>query len=139
MASYAVTKNVNLIANEDLRGHVYKLLKFEADAGIAKVVRAISPIQTSIGVLAENPNPDIDTTGMSVPVAILSGVVPMVAASAITAGNLIIAAAGGKVAGTTSIGTLAADTMAVGVALQDAQAGDIFDVLAMPMTSATET
>jgi hypothetical protein len=133
--SYESSVNINFIAGEDLRNDAYKLLTLTNSGGIAKVIKATAATQVCVGVLAENPNPDVDTTGYGVPVTLLVGRVPMKAASPITAGNLVIAAAGGTVAGAAGISALSADVMSVGVALESAIAGDIFDVVAMPLVS----
>lgn len=134
--SYESTTAVNLIAGEDLRGDVFELLKFENDAGVAKVVKTTAVTDTAIGVLGENPRSDATTDGQTVPVVLLGGVVMMKAGAAITAGNLVIPhTTAGTVSGVANSGALPVDCMAVGVALRTAAVGDIFDVLALPIAA----
>lgn len=136
MASSQNTKVVNLIAGEDLRSDVYEILQIEDDSDVGKVIKATAVGNTVIGVLAENPRTDVSTDGYSVPVALLQGVVKMKAGAAITAGQLIVPdATAGRVAGVANAGALAADSMAIGVALVSAADGDIFEVLAMPIAA----
>lgn len=142
MASYQNVKAVNLIAGEDLRSDVYEVLQMENDGGVAKVIKATAVTDTIVGILAENPDPDASTDGKAVPVVLLAagGVAKVKAGAAITAGQLVVAdATAGRVAGVNDIAALVANSMAIGVALQSAADGDIFEVLLQPMTSATET
>lgn len=138
--SYESVTTVNMIAGEDLRGDVFELLTVENDGGIAKVVKTTGPTQTAIGVLAENPRSDASTDGLGVPVTLLSGKTMMKAGGNITAGQLLVADTdAGRVVGVANVAALAADTMAVGIALESAVDGDVFSALGMPLTSATET
>ena len=134
MAAYQANITVNLIAGEDLRSDLYEILQFEDDSNVAKVIKATAVTDTVIGVLAENPSADATTDGNSVPVTLLQGVVKMKAGATITAGQLIVPdTTAGRVAGVANSGALAADSMAIGVALQSAVDGDIFEVFAMPI------
>lgn len=138
--SYESVTTVNMIAGEDLRGDVFELLTVENDGGIAKVVKTTGPTQTAIGVLAENPRTDASTDGLGVPVTLLFGKTMMKAGGNITAGQLLVADTdAGRVVGIANVAALAADTMAVGIALESAVDGDVFSALGMPLTSATET
>lgn len=140
--SYESTKAVNLIAGEDLRGDVFELLALENDGGVAKVIKATGPTVTAVGILAEEPRSDATTDGETVPVVLIAagGKAMVKAGASITAGQLVIAdSTAGRVAGVANIAALAADTMAIGIALESAADGDIFEVLLQPMTSATET
>ncbi|UFK26763.1 hypothetical protein [Roseobacter phage RDJL6] len=140
--SYESTRAVTLIAGEDLRGDVFELLQFENDGGTAKVIKATAVTDTAIGILAEEPDAAATTDGQAVSVVMLAGGGrAMVKAGAnITAGQLVVAdATAGRVAGVADIAALVADSMAIGVALESAVDGDIFEVLLQPMTSATET
>ncbi|ADK73474.1 hypothetical protein RDJLphi1_gp73 [Roseobacter phage RDJL Phi 1] len=140
--SYESTQAVTLIAGEDLRGDVYELLQFENDGGVAKVIKVTAVTDTAIGILAEEPDAAATTDGQAVSVVMLgSGGRAMVKAGAtITAGQLVVAdATAGRVAGVADIAALVADSMAIGVALESAVDGDIFEVLLQPISSATET
>lgn len=140
--SYEATRAVNMIAGEDLRGGVFELLTIENDGGVAKVIKTTAPTDVAVGILAENPRSDATTDGENVPVVMLNGggMCSMKAGGTITAGQLLVADTdAGRVVGVADIAALAADTMAVGIALESAVDGDIFNVLLQPMTSATET
>lgn len=136
MASAQSTTAVNMIAGEDLRGDVYELLQVENDGDVGKVIKTTAVTNTPIGVLAEEPRTDATTDGETVPVVLLQGVVKMKAGATITAGQLIVPdVTAGRVAGVANVGALAADSMAVGVAMESAVDGDIFEVLAMPIAA----
>jgi hypothetical protein len=139
--AYQKIETVSLTAGADLRTPgLYSLLTIENDGGVAKVIAATAPTQTPIGILAEQPDAGLSTDGLVVPVAMLKGIVPMRAGGTITAGNLIVAhTVAGRVVGVANVAALAADTIAVGVAMTSAVDGDVFDVFAQIMTSATET
>ena len=142
MASTQNGKAVNLIAGEDLRGDVYELLQVENDAGVGKVIKTTAVTNSPIGVLAEEPRTDVTTDGESVPVALIAagGVLKMKAGATITAGQLIVPdVTAGRVAGVANQAALVADSTAIGIALESAVDGDIFEVLVQPMTSSTET
>lgn len=136
MAVYENVELVTLIAGEDLRGDLYEILQFENDSNVAKVIKATAVTNTVIGVLAEEPRSDVSTDGYSVSVALLKGIVKVKAGAAITAGQLIVPdTTTGRVAGVANVGALAADSMAIGVALVSAADGDIFSMLAMPIAA----
>lgn len=136
MASSQSTKAVNLIAGEDLRGDLYELLYVEDDADVGKVIKTTAVTQTAIGILAEEPRTDVTTDGLIVPVALLEGVVQIKAGGTVTAGNLLVPdVTPGRVIGVAGAGALAVDSMAVGVALESAVDGDIFEMLAMPIAA----
>lgn len=144
--SYESTQAVTLIAGEDLRlasaGGVFSLLKFENDGGIAKVVKVTAVTDVAIGVLAEEPRTDVTTDGQAVSVVMLAsgGRGMMKAGATITAGQLVVSdTTAGRVAGVADIAAMVADSMSVGIALESAVDGDIFEVYLQPMTSATET
>lgn len=138
--SYESTRAVTLIAGEDLRTEgVYSLLKFENDGGTAKVVKVTAVTDTAIGILAEGPYSDASTDGLAVSVVMLAsgGRAMMQAGGAVTAGQLVVSDTdAGKVVGVADIDALAANSMAVGVALESAVDGDIFEVYLQPMTAA---
>ena len=135
MANYQSCKTVSLVAGEDLRGDVYEALTVNDVGRAVKTSAATSHI---VGALAENPASDRDTTGLTVPVAIIGGggVLKMKAGAAITAGQLIVPdAIAGRVAGVANMAGLAADQMAIGVALEAASDGDVFSVLAQTIAA----
>ena len=136
MASFESTVAVNLIAGEDLRGDVFEILQIEDDGGVGKVIKATAVTNTVIGILAENPRTDLTTDCLSVPVVLLQGKVAVKAGGAVAAGDLIVPdATAGRVIGVTGVGALAADSMAIGIALESAVDGDIFNMLAMPIAA----
>lgn len=136
MSSYESAKAVTLTAGEDLRGDLYELLQFENDGGVAKVIKTTAVANTAIGILAEEPRTDVSTDGLGVTVMLLDGIVPMKAGGSVTAGQLIVPDTdAGRVVGVANAGALAADSMAVGVALESASDGEIFQVLAMPIAA----
>ncbi len=133
MASTQNAKAVNLIAGQDLRGDFGEILQIEDDNDVGKVIKATAVANTVIGVLAEEPRTDATTDGETVSVALIAsgGVIKMKAGATITAGQLIVPdTTAGRVAGVASAAALAADSMAIGVALESAVDGDIFEVLA---------
>jgi len=136
--SYESTRAVTLIAGEDLRSDIYELLQFENDGGVAKVIKTTAVTDTPIGILAENPRSDVTTDGEAVAVVMIGAVgrAMLKAGATITAGQLIVPdTTAGRVAGVANVGALAADSMAVGVALESAVDGDIFEVLIMPIAA----
>ena len=136
MASAQSTKTVSMIAGEDLRNNVYEILQVENDLGTGKVIKATAVTNTVIGVLAEDPDGTATTDGETVPVVLLEGVVKMKAGAVITAAQLIVPdVTPGRVAGVANVGALAADSMAIGIALESAADGDIFEVLAMSIAA----
>ena len=141
MSSTENTKSVNLIAGEDLRGDLYEALTIENDGGVGKVIKATATNQVIVGVLGEEPRSDATTDGENVPVVLLQGVILCKAGAAITASDLVIldATAGRVASGGANVGALAADVFCIGTALESAVDGDVFRVLAQPISSATET
>lgn len=136
MASFENAEAVNMIAGEDLRNDVYEILQVENDSGVGKVIKATGVTNTVVGILAENPDSDQTTDGLTVPVVLLKGVVNVKAGATITAGQLIVPdTTAGRVAGVANVGALAVDSMAIGVALESAVDGDIFAILAMPIAA----
>ncbi len=136
MASEQSTRAVSMIAGQDLRGDLHEILQIEDDSGVGKVIKATAVANTVIGVLAENPDGAATTDGETVPVILLHGVVKMKAGATITAGQLIVPdATAGRVAGVANAAALAADSMAIGVAMESAVDGDIFEVLSMPIAA----
>ncbi len=134
MASTQNGKAVNLIAGQDLRGDFAEILQIEDDSNVGKVIKATAVANTVIGVLAEEPRTDATTDGEVVPVALIAagGVLKMKAGATITAGQIIVPdTTAGRVAGVANAAALAADSMGIGVALESAVDGDIFEVLAM--------
>lgn len=138
MASMQNGKAVNLIAGEDLRGDVFEILQVENDGGVGKVIKATAVANTVVGILAEDPDSTATTDGETVPVALIAagGVLKVKAGATITAGQLLVPdTTAGRVAGVASAAALAADSMAIGIALESAVDGDIFEMLAMPIAA----
>lgn len=135
MASFEAAESVTLLAGSDFTGDIYKLARMSTS--VARTADLATELtDTIIGVIGEEV-----TAGEECPIIMLKGIVKMVAGAAVTVGELVIPhSTDGTVEGATNIGALLADTMAVGIAVTAAaNAGDIFEVLAMPLTSATET
>jgi hypothetical protein len=126
--SYESTKAVNLPAGEDLRNNVFHLVKLVNSSGKAVVQKTTAATDLGIGIVAEEPRKDVATTGENVPVMMLDGArVMMRAAGTITAGQFVVpSTTAGRVNGVTA---LVASQIAVGIALESAVAGDIFEVL----------
>ncbi len=140
MASTQSTTAVNLIAGEDLRGDFAELLKIEDDSDVGKVIKTTAVTDSPVGILAEDPDSEATTDGVRVPVVLLQGVVKVKAGAAITAGQLIVPdTTAGRVAGIANQAALVADSTAIGIALESAADGEIFEMLAQVMTSSTET
>jgi hypothetical protein len=136
MASFESTVAVNLIAGEDLRGDVFEILQIEDDGDVGKVIKATAVTNTVIGILAEEPRTDLTTDGLTVPVVLLQGKVAVKAGGTVTAGQLVVPdATAGRVIGVANVGALAVDSMAIGIALESAVDGDIFNMLAMPIAA----
>lgn len=138
MASTQNVKTVNLIAGEDLRDAFGSILYVEDDSDVGKVIKTTAVTQSPVGVLAENPNPDATTDGLTVPVALFGGggVFKVLAGGAVTAGELLVAdTTAGRVIGVADQDTLAANATAIGIALESAVDGDIFEMVAQVMTS----
>lgn len=136
MASFQSTVAVNMIAGEDLRGDIFEILQIEDDSNVGKVIKATAVANTVIGILAEDPDSEATTDGVTVPVILLQGIVKVKAGATITAGQLIVPdTTAGRVAGVANAAALAADSMAIGVALQSAVDGDIFEMLAQPIAA----
>ncbi len=128
-------KQVFLPAGEDLTGDVAEALTVNASGQVVKISAATDVI---VGALAEEPS--AATVGTNVKVTLVGGggKLEMKAGAAITTGNLIVASAtSGRVAGVADIAALAANQMAVGIALEAATAGDVFEVLAMTIAGPT--
>ena len=135
MANYQFCKVVSLAAGEDLTGSYAEALTVDASG---RVVKTASATDVIVGALASEPA--TSTTGAAVAVALIGGggVLKMRAAANIAAGALIIpSATGGRVEGAADIATLAENQMAVGIGLESASDGDIFEVLAMTIAGPT--
>jgi hypothetical protein len=136
MAISEATVAVNMVAGEDLRGDVYEILQVENDGGIGKVIKATAVTDTVVGILGEDPDGTATTDGEMVPVVMLQGIVKVKAGATITAGQLIVPdVTAGRVAGIANVGTLAVDSMAIGVALESAVDGDIFEMFAQTIAA----
>ena len=130
MANYQCCKVVSLAAGEDLTGSFAEALTVDASG---RVVKTASATDVIVGALASEPAATADT-GAAVAVAIIGGggVLQMRAGGDIDAGQLIVpSATAGRVDSVDDIAGLAANQMAVGIALSGAADGDVFQVLAM--------
>ena len=135
MANYECCKVVSLPAGEDLAGDFTAALTIDSDG---RVVKTTSATDVIVGALASEPA--TTDTGAAVAVAIIGGggVLKMRAGADIDAGELIVpSATAGRVESVDDIAGLAADQMAVGIALSGAADGDVFEVLAMTIAGPT--
>ncbi len=88
---------------------------------------------TVVGLLGSAPAAQGDT----VPVVPLNaGRLKFHAGGAITAGQILVPAADARVTGVANIDAIGVNVMGVGVALEDAVAGQIFEGVGMPLVSA---
>ena len=144
MASSEANKSVTLIADTSiLTGDIYRLVKITAENTVG---RAVASTDTPIGVLGENPAPSGAAgaaqvpAAQSLPVTLLQGRVKVLAGGTLAVGDLVIADANGAgIDGGANQAALAADVVAVGVALEAAVVNQIFEMQAQIMTSSTET
>ena len=134
MASQNV-KSVTLIAGEALDGDIYEIVMVDTDG---KVIKTTAVTDAAIGVVFESLDATTGADGNAAQIALFGagGVIPVKAGGTITAGDLV--AADGTSAGA-NLAAVVADAVVVGVALESAVSGDVFGVLAQPMSSATET
>ena len=117
---------VTLIAGEDLRNAAPALLKIEDDGGTGKVVKTTARSDHAIGVLSENPTPDVSTDGLGVSVALLTGIIPMRVSNPIAAGAMV----GPSVGLPGAITVVDAGNAPIGITLKSVGANEICDVLA---------
>lgn len=136
MSTDSNTVIISVIAGEDLRGDLYEILQIENDSDVGKAIKATGVTNTVVGVLYEEPTAGQTTDGLVVSMALLTGKVLVKAGASITAGQLIVPdTTAGRVAGVSGVGSLAVDSMALGVALESAADGDVFTMLAMPIAA----
>ncbi|MGI9491972.1 MAG: hypothetical protein ACR2QF_06185 [Geminicoccaceae bacterium] len=128
------------IAGADLKNLLYRLVKLDANG---EAVLSVAPGDYSVGILARNATrthkSTEDVTGDAVTVAKIKGKVPMVASAAITAGNIVVAAADGKIqqrAGTDPADATAGDVV-LGTAMEAASGdGQVITINAAPVFAA---
>lgn len=133
MASSTSSTAVDLTVGEDLNGDVYEALTVNTSGQVVKTTAASDVI---VGFVAEDPGTTTTAGEDTVPVALIGagGILKAKAGATITAGQLIIPdSTAGRVAGVAAIGNLGVDSMAVGIALEGAADGEIFEFLAMPV------
>lgn len=126
MAVSEAVKTISFVAGEAfVAADVGKLVEVSG-ANTVALVNAATDLP--VGVLAEAPL----EIGQAVPVALIAagGRLKIQAGAAITAGQLLIAAADGQVTGVAGVGNLAADTTAVGIALMDGEDGEMIEMSA---------
>lgn len=133
---YDTIDAVTLVAGENLNGDLYKLVKID-NTGRAVLATAVTDVV--VGILAEDPAllgvSGDDSTGRSVKVALLKGIVLAKALGTVTAGNLAIWGTGGLVTQDDNIAGLAANSFAIGVFRESGVANQIVEILAVPMTA----
>lgn len=133
MASFEANEVISLPAGEDLTGDLHKLLQVANDG---EVVLATAATQVPIGTCGE----EVDAAGKVTSVVLLKGIVKMIAAdNSIAPGELVVPTTGGKVVGIANHATMAADTVAVGIALDtSATDGDVIRVVAGLLAASTD-
>lgn len=125
MASHDAVKTVTLIAGAALtNGQVLEVTGARTVAPTGAVTDVV------VGVCAETV-----ASGSDVPVALLQGIVEVKAGGGVTAGEICVPDATGTVTGVAGTGALAADQMGIGIALNTAVAGEIFEMLAQPVAA----
>lgn len=124
MASYESAKSITLTAGSDFTGDIYKLVAITAE-DTCDVVSGLTDI--AVGVIAEEV-----TSGRSCGIVLLQGRVKVQAGGNITVGQILVPATDGQVTGT-AIGSMSADVLGVGIALEAAADGQNFEMLAMPI------
>lgn len=125
MAIYEGVTTVNLVAGEDLRDSKNLLLYVNTEG---RVIKTTTNTDIAIGILAENPSSVDDTTGFSVPVVMLGGIVKIKAGHEVAAGNFVIAST--TIPGhVNDASTLAAGIFSLGIALEAAVDGDVINVV----------
>ncbi len=122
----AVATNTYKAATDFAAGDLGKLVRISA-ADTVSIVDAVT--QTPIGVLAEAPA----KAGQAVPVARLQGIIKVHVGGAVTAGQLAVPAADGRVTGVVDINSIPADTMSVGVFNAGGAAGELIALNAQPV------
>ena len=126
MSTHQATVGVTLVAAGALS--VGQCVEVNS-SGQASLVNATTDVVA--GVAGETVS-----AGDAVTVNQLTGIIECIAGGTITAGQLVVPAATlGRVTGVASIAALAAGTMAIGTALDGAAAGEVFRVLAKPLTA----
>jgi len=128
MASHDAVKTVTLTAGAALTNGQLVYASTAADRTV--LVKTATVTENVLGVAAETV-----ASGSDVPVALLQGIVEVLAGGTITHGQLCVAGAAGVVTGVANTGALLADQSAVGIALTGAASGEIFEMFAMPISA----
>ena len=133
MASTENSKNINFSQGADLSSDTGQNRALKLDAN-GRVVLTAAATDIMVGMIGEESADAVIGSGISM--VTLVGKVKMIAAAAISIGDVIVPAAAGQVNGVANIGALAADSMGVGIALTAAGAqGDILQVFAMTIAA----
>ena len=127
MASHDAVRTVTLTAGAALtNGQVVQV------SAARTVIATAATNDVVVGVCAETV-----ASGSDVPVALLQGIVEVEAGTGgVTAGEICVPDATGTVTGVADLPTLAVDQMGIGIALNTAVAGEIFEMLAQPICGA---
>ena len=129
MAYYEGCKVVSLPCGQNLAGDAYEALTFDSSG---RVVKQSTRGDIVVGILTTETGTTV--AGDHVPVALIGGggIMKGKAGAAISAGNILICdSTDGRIAGVADIGSLQADEMGFGLALETAADGQIFSFLAM--------
>ena len=132
MAQHQAIKHVTLEAGEDLNDSQFEAVTINANG---QVVKADAVTEVIFGFLVQNTGKTEVGDAVTVAVVTGGGIAKAKASAAIVAGHLIIpTVTDGKVAGVANTAALAANQVAVGVALEAAAgANEIIPVLLQPI------
>lgn len=129
MATTGVYVAKSFEAGEDLSSAKWRFVTLETDG---QVDLADADAEATLGVAMTNP----DTAGQAVTVAV-SGVVKVYAGGSITAGDEVVTDASGEAVEKSTSSSATAVT--AGVALEDADDGDVFQIQIVPLGAGNVT
>lgn len=136
MATDQSVECISLVAGEDLNDDTFKLLTLNS-SGRAILATAVN--QPIVGVLAENPKINAvgdNSNGRVVSVAILKGVIKVLAGGTVTAGNCAIWGTGAVAVDGGALSAVAADSMVIGVFKESGVINQVVEVIALPLVGA---
>lgn len=117
MATQVESRNRSFKAGADLSAKQYFIVKLSS----GNVVLASAATDIILGVLQNKPK---SGENADVTLANAQGTVKVVAGGSISAGNMVTADSAGKAVATTTVGNYI-----LGMALEDADSGDVFEVM----------
>jgi len=126
MAIYEGITTVNLIAGEDLRDSKNFLLHINTEGRVIKTTESSNIV---VGVLAENPSSDVETTGRGVPVVLLGGILKVRANNTVSPGEFVIPSDTNP-GHANGFPAITAGNFSVGIAIGPATVGQVFNIVA---------